>query len=128
METLKATIQAVRVIYGNDAVISACIESGKRIRIVGDKSLSFSVGEYRRFDGQWQEYKSYGKQFRAVNRSLSDISNTMLKSFLMSQTGIGKATANTLIEHFGSDLPDLLENSKVSELTQAPSIGKAVAF
>jgi exodeoxyribonuclease V alpha subunit len=128
METVKATIQTIRGIYGNDAVINACTENGKRIRIVGDKSLSFSVGEYRSFDGQWQNYKSYGKQFRAVNSSLSDISNTMLKSFLMNQTGIGKATANTLIDYFGNDITELLEQSNVGELTQAPGIGKAVAF
>jgi exodeoxyribonuclease V alpha subunit len=128
METLKATIQTIRGIYGNDAVINACTENGKRIRIVGDKILSFSVGEYRSFEGEWQDYKNFGKQFRVANSSLSDISNSMLKSFLMNQTGIGQATANTLIDCFGSDLPELLEQSKIGVLIKAPSIGKAVAF
>ncbi len=86
-----------------------------------DKSLitavgvmpSCSAGEKLRLKGQWVNHPTFGKQFKvtACERSMPKTAGDMLR-YLSGGTikGIGPATAAKIVERFGEDTFDILEN------------------
>lgn len=128
MMELTATVSSIHFVVGSVMVFHAETESGKRIRMVAHRDFSIQPGEYRRFAGQWESYKQAGKQFAVEETRIADVSDAMLKTFLVNQSGIGEATANKLIKHFGVDLPDLLDSANVEALSSVPGIKEAIAL
>ena len=128
MQELNATINSISGIYGEVMVFHAHLPSGKRIRMVGGAESIFNPGEYRTFVGAWEDYKNAGTQFRVADSTLMNVTDEMVKSFLVNQTGIGDATVKSLLKIFGGKLPKLLDAAAPKVLMQAPKIGEAVAM
>ncbi|HOO25392.1 MAG TPA: ATP-dependent RecD-like DNA helicase, partial [Clostridiales bacterium] len=85
---------------------------GELVTVVGNFP-TIACGEELRLLGFWTEHSSYGKQFKAVlvERSMPTSSADLLK-YLSSGVikGIGPATATKIIEHFGQEAFEVLEN------------------
>ena len=128
MMELIATVSSIHAIVGSVMVFHAETEAGKRVRMVAHRDFTIQPGEYRRFAGQWESYKQAGKQFAVEDTRIADVSDAMLKTFLVNQSGIGEATASKLIKHFGADLPDLLDSANVEALSGVPGIKEATAL
>lgn len=128
MIELNATINSIYTEFRDVTVFYATTENGKRVRMVGQRDSVFSAGEYRTFFGKWEIYKDAGKQFQVQKSALTNVTNTMVKSFLMNQTGIGDKTAQKLIQYFGAELPKLLDNANETPLTEVDGIGNVVAL
>ena len=87
-------------------------EDGELITVVG-VFPDMAAGEEVNFLGQWDNHPSFGRQFRAevAERNMPSTASQMLK-YLASGAikGIGPSTANKIIEEFGEDTFDVLEN------------------
>ena len=74
---------------------------------------SCSAGEKIKLKGQWVKHPTFGTQFKAsaCERSMPKSAGDMLR-YLSSGTikGIGPATASKIVERFGEDTFDILEN------------------
>lgn len=85
---------------------------GELITCVGILS-SASVGEEISMKGQWTMHPTFGKQFKVseAERKMPKTAADMLR-YLSAGTikGIGPATANKIVERFGEDTFDILEN------------------
>lgn len=128
MKKLTATVSSIHAVVGSVMVFHAETETGERVRMVAHGDFAIQPGEYRCFAGQWQNYKQAGKQFAVEETRIADVSEAMLKTFLVNQSGIGEATANKLIMHFGADLPSLLDSANVKALSGVSGIGEAIAL
>lgn len=86
---------------------------GKLITAVGE--LSFvDIGEELSMRGEWVVHPNFGKQFKvsACERKIPKSAGDMLR-YLSSGAikGIGPATARKIVERFGSETFEILENS-----------------
>lgn len=85
---------------------------GQLITCVGILS-SANVGEEISMKGQWTMHPTFGKQFKVneAERKLPKTAADMLR-YLSAGTikGIGPATANKIVERFGEDTFEVLEN------------------
>ena len=85
---------------------------GELITCVGTLS-SASVGEEISMKGQWTMHPTFGKQFKVTEaeRKMPKTAADMLR-YLSAGTikGIGPATANKIVERFGEETFDILEN------------------
>lgn len=125
---LTAIVSSIHAVVGSAMVFHAKTEGGDRVRMVAHRDFMIQPGEYRSFFGNWASYKQAGKQFAVEETHIADVSEAMLKTFLVNQSGIGEATANKLIKHFGGDLPDLLDSANVEALSVVPGIKEAIAL
>ncbi len=113
-DTLKGTIE--NVIYYNDAndyaVLEVLLESGLIITAVGTMPIPFE-GECVVLTGRWGYHKEFGKQFviEGFEKSLPKETEGILQ-YLSSRTvkGVGPATAKKIVERFGLDTFDVIEN------------------
>lgn len=127
MMELSATVRSIHAIVGSATVFHVDTEIGQRIRMVAHRDFAIQPGEYRCFAGRWESYKQAGKQFVVEDTRIADVTEAMLKTFLVNQSGVGEATARKLIKHFGADLPDLLDSANVDALSGVPGIREAIA-
>lgn len=125
---LTAIVSSIHAVIGSAMVFHAKTEGGDRVRMVAHRDFMIQPGEYRSFFGNWESYKQAGKQFAVEETHIADVSEAMLKTFLVNQSGIGEATANKLIKHFGGNLPDLLDSANVEALSVVPGIKEAIAL
>lgn len=128
MMELTGTVSSIHAIVGSVMVFHAETEAGKRVRMVAHRDFTIEPGEYRRFSGRWESYKQAGKQFAVEETQIADVSEAMLKTFLVNQSGIGEATANKLLKHFGADLIDVLDSANVEALSVVPGIKEVIAL
>jgi exodeoxyribonuclease V alpha subunit len=128
MMEIAATVSSVRAVVGSVMVFHAETESGQRIRMVAHRDFNIQPGEYRSFTGHWESYKQAGNQFAVEETGIADVTEAVLKTFLVNQSGIGEATARKLIKHFGVDLPDMLDSANVEALSVVSGIGEAIAL
>lgn len=128
MKELTATVSSIGAIVGVVMVFHAETEAGKRIRMVAHRDFTIQPGEYRSFAGHWESYKQAGNQFAVEETRIADVTEAVLKTFLVNQSGIGEATARKLIKHFGANLPDLLDSANVEALSVVSGIGEAIAL
>ena len=113
-ETLKGTIE--NVIYYNDgndyAVLEISLENNLIITAVGTMPIPFA-GECVVLQGRWGYHKEFGKQFviESYEKTLPRETEGILQ-YLSSRTvkGVGPATAKKIVERFGSDTFDVIEN------------------
>lgn len=125
---LTATVSSIRAVVGSVMVFHAETEAGQRVRMVAHRDFTIQPGEYRRFVGHWESYKQAGNQFAVEETRIADVTEAVLKTFLVNQSGIGEATARKLIKHFGADLPDLLDSANVEALSVVSGVGEAIAL
>ena len=112
-EELKGTVEDVVFSNGETGftVIDMCV-GDELITAVGVLP-SVSVGETLRVFGRWDRHPSFGRQFRInkCEREMPKTSSDMLK-YLSSGAikGIGPKTAVKIIEEFGDQTFDVIEN------------------
>ncbi len=114
LETLKGTID--NVIYYNDgndyAVLEISLENNLIITAVGTMPIPFA-GECVVLQGRWGYHKEFGKQFviESYEKTLPKETEGILQ-YLSSRTvkGVGPATAKKIVERFGSDTFEVIEN------------------
>lgn len=83
-------------------------------------------GQEYRIEGEWTVHPKFGKQIKI--QSISEIIPTTtsgIEKYLASGIieGIGKVTARKIVEFFGEDTIDILDNN-IERLTEIPGIGK----
>lgn len=105
--------------------------NGELVTVVGTLP-QISVGESLRLKGEWVNHPTFGRQFKAelCEHSLPATATELLK-YLSAGTikGIGPATAVKIVEAFGEDTFDILENNpkKLSSI-KGISLAKAEQF
>lgn len=102
--------------------------NGELVTVVGVLP-EIEAGENVKFSGQWVHHKSFGRQFKAelCERSMPKTSADLLK-YLSSGAikGIGPSTALKIVEAFGENTFDVLEND-VDRLSSIKGISKKKA-
>lgn len=113
-ELLKGTIE--NVVYYNDgndyAVLEISLENKLVITAVGTMPVPFE-GECVELRGKWGYHKEFGKQFviESYEKTLPKGTEGILQ-YLSSRTvkGVGPITAKKIVERFGEDTFDVIEN------------------
>ena len=113
-ETLKGTIESV--VFHNESndytVIEIVDENESLVTAVGIMPMAFE-GEIVSLRGKWTYHKEFGKQFSfdSFEKSLPDDIDGIFK-YLSSGTikGVGPVTALKIVNHFGKDSFDVIEN------------------
>jgi len=93
-------------------IIDVLSEDGELITVVG-LLPDIAAGEEVHFVGNYEQHPTFGRQFKAevVERTMPQTAASMLK-YLAAGTvkGIGPSTAAKIIEAFGEDAFDIIEN------------------
>lgn len=113
-EILKGTIE--NVVYYNDsndyAVLEISLENNLIITAVGTMPIPFE-GECVELRGRWGYHKEFGKQFviESFEKTLPKETEGILQ-YLSSRTvkGVGPVTAKKIVDRFGIDTFDVIEN------------------
>lgn len=126
METLEGSLE--RITYYNDSTLFmvARLRSGDDVlhTIIGNMPR-FSVAERLRLQGDWRLHQDYGRQFQVSSYELIMPHNVLgIQRFLSSGLikGVGPATAEKIVEHFGMETLDVIEKNPV-RLTEIDGIG-----
>ncbi|MFP4457869.1 MAG: ATP-dependent RecD-like DNA helicase [Clostridia bacterium] len=102
------------------------IDEKNDIKIIGYFPV-LAVGETVTVYGEFETHPEHGKQF-SVSKYKAEIPVTEkgLKHYLASGPfkGIGKKMANRLVDHFGVDILEVIENHP-ERLSEVPGIGKS---
>ncbi|MDO5448258.1 MAG: ATP-dependent RecD-like DNA helicase [Clostridia bacterium] len=114
MENLYGMVE--EIIYRKEetgyTIIDVASEDGELITVVGVLP-EISAGEEVHFIGTWEQHPTFGRQFKAevVERTMPSTAASMLK-YLSSGAvkGIGPSTAAKIVEAFGEDTFDVIEN------------------
>ena len=126
LEQLEGTLEKIRFYSEESSYMVGVLRcrDGKTVTIVGDFP-PMREGEDLRVSGDWQIHNRYGKQL-AVEHWERLLPKTIagLKGYLGSGLikGIGPATADKIVEHFGLDTLDIIENEP-HRLQEVDSIG-----
>ena len=98
-------------------------ESTNQVTVTGDFTR-IEEGEYIELIGQWSQHRTYGRQFKSI-RKVPPTTSAGIERYLSSRLikGIGKVTANKIVDHFGSDTLEILDQYP-HRLTEVGSIGK----
>jgi exodeoxyribonuclease V alpha subunit len=99
-------------------------DSNTEVTIVGTLT-GINIGENLRLEGTWTNHPQYGRQFE-VHRFSVQIPASLegIRRYLGSGLikGVGPATANRIVDHFGLQTLDVIENQP-EKLTQVSGIG-----
>ena len=113
-EEVSGTVE--RVVYQNEGngytVCELVAEDGEEITVTG--TLPFlGVGEIIRAFGKWEVHATYGRQFHVseFEKRLPD-DEASIRKYLSSRIvkGIGPVTAGKLVDQYGTDTFDVIEN------------------
>lgn len=124
-EMIRGSVSAV--IYQNEengyAVLRFDAEGGETITVVGTIPM-VNVGERLVVAGKWSRHPSYGRQFEAefLERLMPE-SAVDIQAFLSSRAvkGIGAVTAKRIVEAFGANALEIIENHP-DQLAMVPGI------
>ncbi|MDR0974801.1 MAG: ATP-dependent RecD-like DNA helicase [Ruminococcus sp.] len=129
-ETIEGTVDSVTY-HNEDNGFSVIVIDfhGSPLTVTGELG-NLSEGEEVKLYGEFGVHQKYGEQFYAVSveRSLPSGSTAMMK-YLSSGTvkGIGKKTAKQIIDKFGENAFDILENHP-EELEKLEGMSKKKAY
>ncbi len=113
LELVKGTVD--KITYKNDSngyTVAVVSVSGEKLTVVGYMPF-LSEGESCEFSGEFTNHQTYGLQFsvksftRCTPATLSAILKYLSSGILK---GIGPATAQRIVEKFGTDSLDVIEN------------------
>ena len=129
-EMIRGTVQSI--VFQNPengyTVLRLCAESGELVTVTGTIPMTL-VGERLVIAGKWGRHPSHGPQFEAefLERLMPETVQEIY-SFLSSRAvkGIGAKTAARIVERFGAQSLDVLENEP-SRLAEIPGISAAKA-
>ena len=97
---------------------------GQEVTVVGTLT-GVAVGELLHMEGHWTHHAQYGRQFEVHSYSVHYPATIEgLRKYLGSGLvrGVGPATANRIVDHFGLDILNIIENDP-SRLREVPGIG-----
>ena len=124
---LEGTLE--RVVYANEenawSVVRVIPQGGKDTVTAVGKLLGVQPGENLRLQGEWEEDKKFGRQFRVESyRTVTPSTLEGIEKYLGSGLieGIGKGMAARLVEHFGQDTLEVIEHQP-ERLAEVPGIG-----
>ena len=121
-ESIKGTIQNY-LFYSEDNGYSV-IKLGDNTIVVGYLPL-FHPGDSIEFTGIWTEHAKYGVQFKVESFNVAyPTTPAGIKNFLGSGLikGIGKSTAEKIVNHFGEGTLDVIDN-EIDKLLEIDGIG-----
>ena len=117
-ELIEGTLD--HVVYVNDsngysvAIVECDSAEGtrRRITVVGNLS-GIEVGASIRIRGRTEKHPRYGEQFRVLDcETLRPAGVAAIERYLASEIkGLGPALARRIVEHFGDDLHEVLDNA-----------------
>lgn len=124
IDQIQGTVKILTYVNPENGYFVAKVAVGNAERTVVGSAPVINVGEQIRAKGTWQT-SNWGPQFKATEVFLSP--PTMLESierYLASAVeGIGKGYAKKLVQAFGHDVFDIIENSP-EKLNDVKGIGK----
>jgi exodeoxyribonuclease V alpha subunit len=107
------------------SVLRLRTNNNERVTVVGNL-VSVSPGERLRIQGTWMTHPRFGKQFRAEQyTSIQPTSEEAMKKYLESGLirGIGPVMAERIIEHFGVQALEIIDND-IERLKEVQGIGE----
>ncbi|MFE3583156.1 SF1B family DNA helicase RecD2 [Streptomyces vinaceus] len=119
-----------RITYANEesgytvARVDTGRGSGDLLTVVGSL-LGAQPGESLRMEGRWGSHPQYGKQFSVENyRTVLPATIQGIRRYLGSGLikGIGPKIADRIVEHFGTDTLDVIEEAP-KRLIEVPGLG-----
>lgn len=119
--TMEATVEQITFRNESNGWTVMQLKKGQqRITAVG-AVLSVNKGEKVRVSGEWNEHPDYGRQLRLSGCEIVRQTNAAdIERYLASGVirGVGPATAHIIVQEFGRDALDILENApeKLCEL------------
>lgn len=111
---LEGSIKSVT--YHNDlngfTVLRINVAGEKAPAIVTGTFPALQPGEKLKMDGEWGNHPKYGKQFKCSNFELTPPEQSNITEYLASGLfkGIGEKTAESIVNVFGEDTADVLDN------------------
>ena len=131
MEKLTGTVETI-VFASDDGRFSVF-----RLRVDGQRGMAAAtvnaepplVGQQVTLSGEWIRHPRFGEQFKAVSLTVAaPTSAEGIEKFLSSGAveGVGPAVAHRLVEKFGQDTLDIIENAP-HRLREIPGIGESIA-
>ncbi len=132
-ETIEGTLD--HVLYVNDssgysvAIVECENAEGARrhVTVVGNLS-GVQVGAAIRAHGRTEKHPRYGEQFRVLDfETLRPAGVAAIERYLASEIkGVGPSLARRIAEHFGDDLPEVLDNAP-ERMREVRGLGPIVA-
>jgi len=133
-ESIEGTLD--HILYVNEssgysvAVLECDVPNGvrKRITVVGELG-SVEVGAGIRARGRVEKHPRYGEQFRVLDyETIRPAGVAAIERYLASEIkGVGPAFARRIVEHFGEELPEVLNNSP-ERMREVRGLGTIVAI
>jgi len=127
----KLKAQVKRIVYSNDDG-SYCVLrldwNGKEVTAVGALA-SLQPGQDIEAEGKWISHKEHGKQFKVDSyKAILPTSTTGISKYLASGIipGIGSITAEKIVDHFGTETLDILNNYS-KRLSEVKGVSKSKA-
>ena len=131
-EKMQLTGTITQVIYRNEAngytVMELMTDQGEELTAVGYSPM-LGQGERVQLEGVFTMHREYGRQFQAaVCRPMLPETTEELERFLASGLirGCGPATARAIIQVFGEETANILQNAP-GKLLKVPGIGPVTA-
>lgn len=122
--------QIERVVFRNEengfCVLRVKVRGHKDLVTVTGTTPSISAGEWMAADGEWLMDPRHGRQFKAEKMRMSQPDTLEgIEKYLASGMvkGIGKEYASRLVQAFGRDVFDVIENAS-AKLQKVAGIGK----
>lgn len=129
--TLEGTLETVLFRNPDNGYTVAILKTPKMVTIVGIL-LEIRPGDRLRVSGTWTTHRKFGEQFQVTAyeplRPTDPTDLAGLRAYLGGGLlpGVGPATANAIVDHFGPATLDILDRQP-ERLTAVPGIGKAKA-
>ena len=122
--------QIERVVFRNEengfCVLRVKVRGHKELVTVTGTVATVNPGEWLAADGEWLTDPRHGRQFKAEKARLSKPDTLEgIEKYLASDLvkGIGKEYAKRLVQTFGRDVFDVIENAS-GKLLKVPGIGR----
>ncbi len=126
MESLKGTVEQIVFRNKSNGYTVATLEvDGDMVTIVGNFD-DINTGEYLKVTGYWTNHSTYGEQFAVSTYAMEmPTSRDGITRYLSSGVlpGIGEKTAQAIVDRFGEETLDILDNDP-DRLGEIRGIGK----
>ena len=126
METITGKVERIRYHSDETGYTVLTLSRGDTEHTLVCHAIDINEGDSIRATGQWVRHRKYGRQFQASYLEVSPPSDEEgLHAFLTATVkGIGDAKARAIIERFGMETIDIMDNHP-ERLLEVPGIGKA---
>lgn len=126
MEIIEGVVRDIIFQNEENAFCIMRIEDDEDVHIALGTFPFIAVGQTLRLHGDWTTHASFGKQFKCVNyEEVMPDSLKGIEKYLASGSisGIGPITAKKLVDKFGHDIFDIIEN-QTERLMELEGIGE----